>query len=64
MTKPAIGAVFVNPRGRRYEVIGHTLELREIVVRDCSTGFCDMATWALMVPENGWHQTTTNSESQ
>lgn len=57
MTKPEIGAVFDNPRGRSYEVIGHMLDSARVVVRDRSTGFCDTAIWSLMTRENGWRRT-------
>lgn len=58
--KPAIGAVFRNPRGRTYEVIGHMLDPQTVIVRDQRTSMCDVAHWALMTPDNGWHKLETS----
>ena len=51
--RPVVGAVFVNPRGRKYTVVGHMLDGKQVVVQDAS-GLMDLAVWALMTEENGW----------
>ncbi len=54
-SRPEIGAKFANPRGRAYEVVGHMLDHKQVVVKG-DDGLQDTAIWALMVPENGWRR--------
>jgi hypothetical protein len=55
-SRPEIGARFVNPRGREYEVIGHMHEPSKVVVMECATRMLDVSAWPLMTPENGWQR--------
>lgn len=52
--RPAVGARFWSPRGRVYEVVGHMADRWRVVVRESESGRCDLASWALMIPANGW----------
>lgn len=52
-SRPEVGAEFINPRGRVFEVTGHMLDSTRVIVRD-ESGFFDTAFWRLMTPENGW----------
>lgn len=55
MNKPAIGDLFVNPRGKHYVVFAmHPHDNQRVLVECLEDKTKDSMAWAIAIPANGW----------